>query len=80
VASTVESGYQGMDRKLKEISQRARKHLGHNPRLLKVVWDALQATIVQQLQHLQEDVHASFPDIPIPIPAEQVAQLLKGVT
>jgi hypothetical protein len=80
VASTVESGYQGMDRKLKEISQRVRKHLGHNPRLLNVTWDALQATIMQQLQHLQEDVRASFPEISIPIPAEQVAQLLKGVT
>ena len=80
VASTIEGGYGGMDKKLKEVSARTRKHLGHNPRLLKVVWDAVQGAIVRQLQALERDVAACFPGVSIPIPAEQVAQLLRGVT
>lgn len=78
VAATVDSGYQGLDRKLKEIAARARKHLGSNPALQNVVWVALERAIVSQLQQLEQDLQACFPDVGVPMRATQVAQLLKG--
>ena len=78
VSSTVEGGYSGLDRKLKDIAARAKKHLASNPRLLQTAWRAIESAIVGQLETFEEDMQACFPDVRIPVAAAQVAQLLKG--
>eukprot|EP00892_Ulva_mutabilis_P005436 jgi/Ulvmu1/3264/UM151_0012.1 len=60
VASTVESGYAGIDKKIAAISQRVKKHLSSNPHLLKLVWVAVEESMRKALTQLDGDLAACY--------------------
>lgn len=78
VAAIVEPGYQGMEGKVKAISQRVKKHLPGNPTLLKIVWGAVEETLEGTLSELEKDVRACYGKaVRVPLPAQNIAALLK---
>lgn len=78
VASIIEAGYSGMEGKIKAISQRVKKHLPHNPNLLKIVWGAVEETLVGTLSELEKDVRACYKGLKVPLPSQNIMALLKS--
>ena len=79
VIAVVEPGYQGMEGKIKAISQRVKKHLPNNPNLLKIVWGAVEETLETTLSELEKDVRACYGKaVKIPLPTQNIIALLKN--
>jgi hypothetical protein len=77
VASTVEGGYAGMDKKIAAIAARVKKRLGGNPRMVKMVWSALVTSVETTISDLATDLNACYVDVEVPLTWNGVEGMLK---